>query len=157
MVLTLTAIGILILELRVHRDSERKDPNVVRQESDNVGIASTEDPEHEGPNVVRQDPDSSPSSDSAIIAAETGLPVDQIEKAIAFQMSSLRMQVNSKVAFRAKFPLYGWIRPSMALDLIPEATSSLSVKCRPRQCLRKTSSSLEEATFRWKTTNDARR
>ena len=66
-------------------DSEHEDPNVVRQESDNVGTASTEDPEHESPNVVRQDPDSNPSPDSAIIAAETGLPVDQIEKAIAFQ------------------------------------------------------------------------
>ena len=37
------------------------------------------------PNVVRQNPDSSPSPDSAIIAAETGLPVDQIVKALAFQ------------------------------------------------------------------------
>ena len=46
---------------------------------------TTEDPEHESPNVVQQDPDSNPSPDSAIIAAETGLPVDQTVKAIAFQ------------------------------------------------------------------------
>ena len=84
MVLTLTAIGILI-GTACTGDSERKDPNVVRQESDNVGTASTKDPEHENPNVVRQDPDSSPSPDSAILAAETGLPVDQIVKALAFQ------------------------------------------------------------------------
>ena len=49
------------------------------------GVACTQDPEHEDPNVVRQNPDSSPSPDSAIIAAETGLPVDQIVKALAFQ------------------------------------------------------------------------
>ena len=42
----------------------------------------------EGPQinkVVRQDADSSPSPDSAIIAAETGLPDDLIERAMAFQ------------------------------------------------------------------------
>ena len=84
MVLTMVAFGVFP-GTACTQDSDGKDPNVVRQESDNVGTASTEDPEHESPNVVRQDPDSNPSPDSAILAAETGLPIDQIVHALAFQ------------------------------------------------------------------------
>ena len=84
MVLTMVAFGVFP-GTACTQDSERGDPNVVRQESDNIGFASTGDTEHEGPNVVRQDPDSSPSPDSTIIAAETGLPIDQIVHALAFQ------------------------------------------------------------------------
>ena len=37
------------------------------------------------PGVVRQDPDTVPAPDNAILAAETGLPLVQIDAAIAFQ------------------------------------------------------------------------
>ena len=39
------------------------------------------------PDVVRQDASTTPAPDNAILAAETGLPVEQIGKAIAFRQA----------------------------------------------------------------------
>lgn len=49
-----------------------------------VGSARAEEPDTEPP-VERQDPSTNPTPDNALIANETGLPLSEIDSAIAFQ------------------------------------------------------------------------
>ena len=66
-------------------DSNAPDPTPAEAEltqpTDTTVAQNTE------PDVVRQDASTTPAPDNAILAAETGLPVEQIDKAIAFQQA----------------------------------------------------------------------
>ena len=58
------------------------------EDSDQQGDAVDEVAEHDDqtdPGIVRQDPDTVPAPDNAILAAETGLPLAEIDSALAFQ------------------------------------------------------------------------
>ena len=88
-VLLLAALSALAgIALAAGSDHQTPNQSSSGEAPDQQGEAVDEVPDHSdetAPGVVRQDPDTVPAPDNAILAAETGLPLAQIDSAIAFQ------------------------------------------------------------------------